>query len=162
MTREEIRATVDSLRRLVEFTTDTGLAITVERSLWLLREMAKLRDRPAHIIGGVVVTKEEIQAWNAAIGRGARPLRKRDWVCCCGKELDGSHDHNSCGPPEPRSGDEIVTIEEIQADAETQVIPREVADRLAEALEASLAVLKHPDPSGHPALAEYRKAVSGG
>lgn len=25
-----------------------------------------------------------------------------EWVCCCGKELDGSHDHNSCGPPEPR------------------------------------------------------------
>ena len=39
---------------------------------------------------------------------------------------------------------------------------RAVADRLAEALEASLAVLKHPDPCGHPALAEYRKAVSGG
>ena len=38
-------------------------------------------------------------------------------------------------------------------------VPRAVADRLAEALEASLGVLRHPDPSGHPALAEYRKAV---
>ena len=26
-----------------------------------------------------------------------------EWVCCCGAELNGSHDHNSCGPPEPRS-----------------------------------------------------------
>lgn len=20
-------------------------------------------------------------------------------ICCCGRELDNSHDHNSCGPP---------------------------------------------------------------
>lgn len=27
----------------------------------------------------------------------------RYWVCCCGKPLNGSHDHNSCGPSEPCS-----------------------------------------------------------
>jgi hypothetical protein len=25
-----------------------------------------------------------------------------DLICCCGSELNGSHDHNSCGPPIPR------------------------------------------------------------
>lgn len=25
-----------------------------------------------------------------------------DYVCCCGSELDGRHDHNTCGPPIPR------------------------------------------------------------
>jgi hypothetical protein len=26
-------------------------------------------------------------------------LRETRWVCCCGKPLDGGHDHNTCGPP---------------------------------------------------------------
>jgi hypothetical protein len=24
-----------------------------------------------------------------------------EWLCCCGSKLDGSHDHNTCGPPIP-------------------------------------------------------------
>lgn len=26
------------------------------------------------------------------------------WLCCCGAVRDGSHDHNSCGPPIPEAG----------------------------------------------------------
>lgn len=81
-----------------------------------------------------------------------------------------------------------MTREEIQADAETQVVPREVADRLAKSLEMCAANDKTeydyrgkarlnrngaaPDQPGErfktpreiaaEALAEYRKAVSRG
>lgn len=53
MTRNKIRVTIDSLERIAEFTTDTGLAVTAERSLWLLRAMAKLYARPSHLGGGM-------------------------------------------------------------------------------------------------------------
>lgn len=33
---------------------------------------------------------------------GLTPYVSCDLVCCCGRELDGSHDHNTCGPPVPR------------------------------------------------------------
>ena len=54
------------------------------------------------------------------------------------------------------------TVNDRDKGTPADTVPRAVADRLAEALEASLALLKHPDPSGHPALADYRKAVAGG
>jgi hypothetical protein len=60
-----------------------------------------------------------------------------------------------------------MTREEIQADAETQVVPRPVADRLARIVERYLINV----PTGHQphmivgetneALDEYRKAVAG-
>ncbi len=60
-----------------------------------------------------------------------------------------------------------MTREEIQADAETQVVPREVADRLAEALDfCNRYGSRNDTPDGisvsyyiDQALAEYRKAV---
>lgn len=77
-----------------------------------------------------------------------------------------------------------MTREEIQADAETQVVPREVADRLAEALDIILTAEHTIEMGGwmdnydqvakararkakatgdaKVALADYRKAVSGG
>lgn len=41
------------------------------------------------------------------------------------------------------------------------MVPRSLADPVVEALEATLAVLKHTDPAGHPAIVAYRKAVAG-
>lgn len=42
------------------------------------------------------------------------------WVCCCGKPLDGSHDHNSCGAPEHDNNClcNECTIAEFRADVE--------------------------------------------
>jgi RNA ligase (TIGR02306 family) len=43
----------------------------------------------------LLVVTEKIHGTNSRIGW----IRKH--ICCCGSELDGSHDHNTCGPPIP-------------------------------------------------------------
>lgn len=38
-----------------------------------------------------------------AVERQGKHAAPRDLICNCGAELDGSHDHLTCGPPAPRN-----------------------------------------------------------